>query len=110
MYITQVYPDISVLDANSFFCGVSWDAAIVLIPYNLYKQYGKKEIIRENIGAIDKYLGYLMENPMSVGDKVYSGLTSKAGILADWLSIEITDQQCCLCLFIRNFFKDGRNY
>lgn len=88
---SQVYPDISVLDANLFFYGVSWDAAIVLIPYNLYKQYGKKEIIRENIGAIDKYLGYLMKNPMIVGDKIYSGLTSKAGILADWLSIETTD-------------------
>lgn len=88
---SQVYKDIPVLDANSFFGGVSWDAAIVLIPYNLYRQYGKKEIIRENIGAIDKYLGYLMGNPMIVGDKIYAGLTSKAGILADWLSIEITD-------------------
>jgi len=88
---SQVYPDIAVLDANSFFSGVSWDAAIVLIPYNLYKQYGKKEIIRENIGAIDKYLNYLMVNHMIVGDKVYSSLTSKAGILGDWLSIEITD-------------------
>jgi alpha-L-rhamnosidase len=73
------------------FCGVSWDAALVLIPYNLYSQYGKKEIIRENIGAIDKYLNYLIENPMTVGDKVYHGLTSKTGILADWLSIELTD-------------------
>ena len=88
---SKVYPDIDVLDANSFFCGVSWDAAIVLIPFNLYKQYGKKEIIRENMDAIDKYLNFHMVNPMTVGDKIYSGLTSKAGILADWLSIEATD-------------------
>lgn len=87
----QVYPDKPVLDANSFFCGVSWDAAIVLIPYNLYKQYGRKEIIRENIGSMKKYLDYLMANPMTVGDRVYEGLTGKAGILADWLGIEKTD-------------------
>ncbi|MBT2654545.1 family 78 glycoside hydrolase catalytic domain [Bacillus sp. ISL-18] len=73
------------------FGGVSWDAAIVLIPYNLYRQYGKKGIIRENIEAIDKYLNYLLENPMTVDDKIYNGLTSKTGILADWLSIEVTD-------------------
>ncbi len=87
----QVYADIPVLDATSFFEGISWDAAIVLIPYNLYRQYGKKEIIHENMEAIKKYLNYLMTNPMIIGEKVYSGLTSKTGILADWLSIELTD-------------------
>lgn len=86
-----VYPDKQVLDANSFFCGVSWDAALVLIPYNLYLQYGRKEIIIENMNAIEKYLNYLMSHPMTIGDQVYEGLTSKAGILADWLGIEQTD-------------------
>jgi alpha-L-rhamnosidase len=88
---TQVYPDVPVPTANDFFGGISWDAAIVLIPYNLYIQYGKKEIIIENMDAIKKYLDYLLTNPMTVNGKVYPGLTSKTGILADWLSIEKTD-------------------
>lgn len=87
----QRSPDKKAPDKHFPLYGVTWDAALVLIPYNLYKQYGKKKIIRENISAIDKYLSYLMNNPMIVGDRVYNGLTSKAGLLADWLSIEATD-------------------
>lgn len=87
----QAYPDRWVLDANMFFCGVTWDAAILLIPWNLYRMTGKTGILRENLAAGVKYLDYLAANPMKVGDRVWDGLTEKTGILADWLGIEKTD-------------------
>ena len=69
------------------FMGVSWDAALTVIPYNMYKQSGNTQIIEENIEAIDKYLEYLHTNKLS---EEYPNLTSKTGILADWLSVDST--------------------
>ena len=66
--------------------GTSWDAALIAIPYNLYMMTGNTEIIEENIDAIDKYFGYQAANPL----EGYPALTSKTGLLADWLSIDPT--------------------
>ncbi len=70
------------------FSGISWDAALIVIPYNMYKQYGNPAILEDNIEAIDLYFDYLIANPMS---EEYPHLTSKTGILADWLSVDSTD-------------------
>ncbi|MBQ7681824.1 MAG: family 78 glycoside hydrolase catalytic domain, partial [Oscillibacter sp.] len=45
------------------FGGISWDAALIVIPYNLYQQTGNTAIIRDNIEAIGKYLDYLAASP-----------------------------------------------
>ncbi|MBQ9346713.1 MAG: family 78 glycoside hydrolase catalytic domain, partial [Oscillibacter sp.] len=80
------------------FGGVSWDAALMIIPYNLYQQTGNPAIITDNIEAVSKYLDYLAANPLLIPDgpeNVYGGtpvleLTGQVGILADWLSIDDT--------------------
>lgn len=70
------------------FSGISWEGALTIIPYNMYIQTGNTAIITDNIDAIDRYLDYLANNPLS---EEYKNLTSKTGILADWLSIDSTD-------------------
>lgn len=81
----------NLVDANNFFSGVTWDAAIIIIPYHMYVQYGKTAILQENIEAMKKYLKYLMSHPLEHDGIVYANLTSRTGILADWLGIEVTD-------------------
>jgi len=70
------------------YAGISWDAALIVIPYNMYMQYGNPLIIEDNMEAIDRYMSYLAANPMS---EVYPHLTIRTGVLADWVSIEPTD-------------------
>ncbi|MBQ9618636.1 MAG: family 78 glycoside hydrolase catalytic domain, partial [Oscillibacter sp.] len=80
------------------FGGISWDAALIVIPYNLYQQTGNPVIIRDNIEAIGKYLDYLAASPLVIPDSeadldagtVVPELTAKVGFLADWLSIDDT--------------------
>lgn len=74
--------------SGSGFSGVSWDAALTVIPYNMYMQTGNAAIIEDNIEAIDRYLDYL--DSYDYSDE-YTHLTSRTGILADWLSVEETD-------------------
>lgn len=70
------------------FSGVSWDAALTVIPYNMYMQTGNTAIIEDNMEAIDHYLDYLDSYDKS---EEYTHLTSRTGILADWLSVDATD-------------------
>ena len=80
------------------FGGISWDAALMIIPYNLYQQTGNPVIIRDNMEAIGKYLDYLAASPLVIPDSetdldagtVVPELTAKVGFLADWLSIDDT--------------------
>ena len=64
------------------------DAALTVIPYNMYMQTGNPAIIEDNMEAIDRYLDYLDSYDMS---EEYTHLTSRTGILADWLSVDSTD-------------------
>lgn len=73
---------------GSGFSGVSWDAALTVIPYNMYMQTGNTAIIEDNIEAIDRYLDYLDSYDMN---ETYTHLTSRTGVLADWLSVDATD-------------------
>lgn len=74
--------------SGSGFSGVSWDAALTVIPYNMYMQTGNPAIIEDNMEAIDKYLDYLDSYDLS---EEYTHMTSRTGILADWLSVDATD-------------------
>ncbi|MEE1491094.1 MAG: family 78 glycoside hydrolase catalytic domain [Massilioclostridium sp.] len=73
---------------SGFWSGTSWQSAIAIIPYQMYMQTGNTDIIRENIDAMYSYLGYLAAAPLS---EAAPHLTSRAGFLADWLSIDSTD-------------------
>lgn len=39
--------------------GPAWDSVLIELPYQLYRFYGKDEIIKENAEAIEKYFGYI---------------------------------------------------
>ena len=39
--------------------GPAWDSVLIELPYQLYRFYGKDEIIKENADAIEKYFGYI---------------------------------------------------
>lgn len=81
---------------SAFWDGTSWKCAIATIPYNMYIQTGRTEIIEDNMDAMYNYIKYLDNN-----DFVYTGadgnevtepaLTSMTGFLADWLSRVDTD-------------------
>ena len=49
--------------------GITWNSAIVFIPYYLYQQYGDTTIIDENIDAIYKYMENLEKNPLTYGGR-----------------------------------------
>ena len=80
------------------FEGISWDAALMVIPYNLYQMTGNPAIIRDNIQAIKRYLDYLAASPLVIPDSaddldsgtIVPELTGQVGFLADWLSIDDT--------------------
>lgn len=50
--------------------GLIWDSVLVELPYQLYRFYGKTEIVEENIESIWKYLSYMrgMENGSGLFD------------------------------------------
>ncbi len=81
--------DAIVHDGQSF--GITWNALVVTIPYNLYMQTGKTSIIKENIDNIYAYIDTLLATPYSYKDskgekKEESRLTGETGTLADHLS------------------------
>ena len=80
------------------FGGISWDAALMIIPYNLYQVTGNPAIIQDNMDAIGKYLDYLAASPLVIPEdennldtgEIIPELTAQVGFLADWLSIDDT--------------------
>lgn len=50
--------------------GLIWDSVLVELPYQLYRFYGKTEIVEENVEAIWNYLAYMrsMENDSGLFD------------------------------------------
>ena len=67
--------------------GISWEGTIALVPYYLYRQTGRTEIIRENFDAMLAYMDFLESFPKEDAPH----LTEKTGVLADWLSLEMTN-------------------
>lgn len=62
---------------------LGWADAGIIIPYNLYKMYGDKEIISENYDAMKKYMD------------VFLASTNKRGAghdFGDWLAYESNDE------------------
>ncbi len=47
--------------------GPAWDAAIINIPYYIYRYDGRTDIIRDNAGMIEKYLRYISSRADSRG-------------------------------------------
>lgn len=56
--------------------GMAWDAVLVELPYQLYRFYGKQEIVIENVDAIWKYIAYMKQKENEDGLMNYG--------LGDW--------------------------
>lgn len=72
--------------------GTTWAAAVCMVPWQLYLQYGDRQVIRENFDAMKTWL----EGMHYYKIPGYEGLSSKTSGLADWLSVDIrTSSDIC---------------
>lgn len=81
--IGSTVPTYNKTDDTDFATGTTWSAAVCMVPWQLYTQYGDTQIIEENIEAMMDWL-----NGMAfyrVSDE-FPYLSTKAAGLADWLA------------------------
>ncbi len=85
--IGSTVPTYNQADDPTFADGTTWAAAVCMVPWQLYIQYGNTQVIEENIEAMMAWL-----NGMDFYDfsPEYPHLSSKASGLADWLAMDNT--------------------
>ena len=83
--IGSTVPAYSHAKANTFADGTTWAAAVCMVPWQLYIQYGDLQIIEENMETMMKWL-----NGMDFYDfsSEYTYLSSKTTGLSDWLAMD----------------------
>jgi alpha-L-rhamnosidase len=83
--IGSTVPTYNTRDATDFADGTTWAAAVCMVPWQLYVQYGDKQIIEENMETMMQWL-----NGMDYYDfsDEYTYLSSKTSGLADWLAMD----------------------
>ncbi len=83
--IGSTVPTYNQYDDETFADGTTWGGAVCQVPWQLYQQYGDKQIVEDNIEAMMAWL-----NGMDFYDQSpeYPHLSSKAAGLADWLSMD----------------------
>lgn len=83
--IGSTVPTYNTSDATSFPDGTTWAAAVCMVPWQLYIQYGDKQIIEENMETMMLWL-----NGMDCYDfsNEYTYLSSKTTGLSDWLAMD----------------------
>ena len=82
--IGSTVPTYNKADDTSFANGTTWSAAVCMVPWQLYNQYGDTQVIEENIEAMMDWL-----NGMAFyANPDFPSLSSKAGGLADHLALD----------------------
>lgn len=76
--------------------GITWNSLVVTIPYNLYMQTGRREILEENKENIYAYVDTLASTPLTYKNEEDEKLeeprlTGEVGMLADHLARKVTD-------------------
>ncbi|MDO5422354.1 MAG: family 78 glycoside hydrolase catalytic domain [Eubacteriales bacterium] len=66
----------------------TWAAAVCMVPWQLYTQYGDTGIIRENFETMKAWLEGMAKSPFEANGTVYTGLSGMTMGLADWLSLD----------------------
>lgn len=66
------------------FGGILWESAGIIIPWELYCQYGERRMLEDNYNAILKYIDYLRKN--STDNLLNRGV----GTLGDWLAVDMS--------------------
>lgn len=84
--------------------GPAWDAALTVIPYNVWKYRGDTGIVRENAAAIFRYLQYIMTRRdedglihIGLGDWLHVGREADAPLAP----LEVTDTLMCMDIAVK---------
>ncbi len=77
--------------------GPTWDSALILIPWYVYRYTGDVEILKDNIESMKKYISFLITSA--------DGYFIDFG-LGDWCSPEETDKVCVKFLATAYFYTD----
>lgn len=90
--IGSTVPTYSHTRDDDFADGSTWAAAVCMVPWQLYTQYGDKQVILENFETMKAWLEG-MDHYKVPG---YPGLSSRTTGLADWLSVDVrTSSDIC---------------
>lgn len=71
------------------FGGIEWGSAGIIVPYELYKQYGDIRVIEENYDAMARYIDFLR-------GKGTPGRLDNVGPLGDWLATDMSTDNALL--------------
>ena len=83
--IGSTVPTYNKTDDPTFANGTTWSAAVCMVPWQMYIQYGDTQIIEENIEAMVDWLNGMAFYKYS---EEYPHLSSKASGLADHLALD----------------------
>ena len=83
--IGSTVPTYNRTDDPSFATGTTWSAAVCQVPWQMYIQYGDKQIIEENMETMMDWLNGMAFYKTS---DAHPFLSSKATGLADWLALD----------------------
>lgn len=83
--IGSTVPTFNTADDTRFADGTTWAAAVCQVPWQLYNQYGDKQIIKENMETMMMWLNGMDHYDFS---REHTFLSSKTTGLADWLAMD----------------------
>ena len=83
--IGSTSPEFSKTEITEFLFGTTWSAAVCMVPWQVFSQYGDKQIVRDNIETMMDWLNGMAYYRMS---EEYPFLSSKTDGLADWLAVD----------------------
>jgi alpha-L-rhamnosidase len=83
--IGSTVPTYNIADDTSFANGTTWAAAVCMVPWQLYIQYGDTKIIEENMETMRLWLDGMDYYDFN---EEYTYLSSKTDGLADWLAMD----------------------
>lgn len=83
--IGSTIPEYSRERPTGFADGTTWGAAVCMVPWQLYSQYGDRQIVSDNLDAMVRWLDGMASYPMS---ERFPHLSSKTSGLADWLAMD----------------------
>lgn len=83
--IGSTVPTYNKSDMTTFPDGTTWAAAVCMVPWQMYSQYGDTGIVEDNLDTMLDWLNGMAF--YSLGDE-YPHLSSKTGGLADWLATD----------------------
>jgi len=83
--IGSTVPTYNQTDETEFADGTTWAAAICMVPWQLYSQYGDTQIIEENMEAMMNWLNGMDFYNLN---ETYPHLSGKTTGLGDWLAMD----------------------